>query len=303
LIDRARVREALTGPVMSTRTPFLRNGDIDYNGLRTMIDRCIANGSKTVLLTHGDSLYSVLSDREIAEVTRVAAEHTAGRALVVAADRHWWTGQEIEFAQYCRSVGVDILMVLPPDWAASCTARSFADHYAAVAQHIPVMVVTNVFARSPDLGLEVLKILRDEVDNVVAVKDDLVGSFAREMTLLVKDKMAVISGGAKEHHLSVAPYGCKGSFSTFIHFKPEVTWAYWRAIEAGDMEKAAGVIRDYELPWRQMIMKQPGGWNAGLYGVMELFGYVGRWRRPPYYSLNDAEMERLSGLLKGRGWL
>ena len=303
MIDRDRVREALTGPVMSVHTPFLRNGEIDYDGLRNMIDHCIDAGSKTVLLTYGDSLFSILTDQEVGEVTKVVAEHTAGRALVVAADRIWWTGKEVEFAQYARSVGADVLMVLPPDWAASCTVKSLVDHYAAVAEHIPVMVVTNVFARSHDLGLEVMKVLRDEVDNVVAVKDDLVGTFARRLALLVHEKMAMLSGGTKEHHLNVFPYGCDGSFSTFIHFKPSVMREYWQAIEARDLNRAMGVIREYEMPVCNFWAGLSGGVNAGIYGTFELFGYVERWRRPPYHSLTDEEMERLAGFFQSKGWL
>ena len=156
------LRTLLTGPVMSVHTPFTRDGAIDYGSLRGLVDRGIDAGSTTMLLTYGDSLYSLLTDDEVAEVTRVVAEQTAGRAAVVAADRIWWTGKTVEFARYAREVGADVLMVLPPDWAGSCTADSFVAHYAAVAVEIPVMVVTNAFSRSPAMGLEVLRRLRDD---------------------------------------------------------------------------------------------------------------------------------------------
>ena len=100
--------------------------------------------------------------------------------MVIAADRQWWTDKEIEFAKYTASVGADLLMVLPPPTGqGSCTIETFVEHYAAVAEHIPVMVVTNVFANAPDLGLKTLEVLRDQVEGVVAIKDDIVGAFAR----------------------------------------------------------------------------------------------------------------------------
>ena len=80
-----------------------------------------------------------------------------------------------------EKLALNLIMVLPPDWAGSCTAETFVAHYASVAAEIPVMVVTNVFGRSHELGLEVLRRLRDEVPGVVAIKDDLVGAFARKM--------------------------------------------------------------------------------------------------------------------------
>ena len=215
------LRTLLTGPVMSVHTPFTREGAIDYDSLRGLVDRGIDAGSTTMLLTYGDSLYSLLTDDEVADVTRVVAEQTAGRAAVVAADRIWWTGKTVDFARYAREVGADLLMVLPPDWAGSCTADSYVAHYAAAAAEIPVMVVTNAFSRSQAMGLEVLRRLRDDVPGVIAIKDDLVGVFARKMALLLHGHWAIISGGQKQNHFDLVHYGCDGYLSTFVTFAPQ----------------------------------------------------------------------------------
>ena len=213
------LRTLLTGPVMSVHTPFTREGAIDYDSLRGLVDRGIDAGSTTMLLTYGDSLYSLLTDDEVADVTRVVAEQTAGRAAVVAADRIWWTGKTVDFARFAREVGADLLMVLPPDWAGSCTADSFVAHYAAAAAEIPVMVVTNAFSRSQEMGLEVLRRLRDDVPGVIAIKDDLVGVFARKMAILLRGHWSIISGGQKQNHFDLIHYGCDGYLSTFVTFR------------------------------------------------------------------------------------
>ena len=303
MIDRSAVRDALTGPVTSLKPPFQCDGEIDEKGLKNLIDFSIDAGSKTVILTYGDSLYSVLTDQEVAYITRLVAEHTAGRTMVIAADRQWWTGKEVEFAKYALSVGADLLMVLPPNWAASCTVETFVEHYATVAEHIPVMVVTNVFHGSPDLGLKTLEVLRDEVDGVVAIKDDICGEFARRMGLLVHGHWGVISGGLKQNHLDVLPYGCDGYFSTFIQFKPEVTHQYWGAIQAGDYNVVREIIKNYDMPYFDFICALPGGGDAGFHGTLELFGIADRWRRKPYHTLNDEEMERLKDFFKSKGLL
>ena len=73
MISREEVREALTGPVSSLKTPFTRSGEIDYPGLRRLIDRNLEGGSKSSLLTSGDSLFTLMTDDEIADVTRAVA--------------------------------------------------------------------------------------------------------------------------------------------------------------------------------------------------------------------------------------
>jgi len=304
MIDRARVREALTGPVASVPTPFQRDGEIDHAGIRQFVDFVIAGGSRALILTFGDSLFSLLSDHEVAEVARTVIEQSAGRALVVVADCSWGTPQTVQFARQSRALGADLLMVLPPDWANSCEPATLVEHYAAAAGEMPVMLITAVFARRPMAqALRIIEQVRDQVPGVVAVKDDVVGEFARRLSLLVYDHWAVVSGGQKQNHLNAWPYGCDGYFSTFMKFKPAVAWEYWKAITAGDIPNARRIIRDYDMPLFDYILGVPGSFDAALHGILELYGIAGRWRRKPYYSLSDADMENLAGFLKGKGWL
>jgi dihydrodipicolinate synthase/N-acetylneuraminate lyase len=194
-----------------------------------------------------------------------------------------------------------MLMVLPPDWGGSSTPRTLTDHYAAVAEHIPVMVVTNVFIpRGMAFGLETLKTVFREVKGVYAVKDDWCGEFARKMSLLVHERWAVLSGGQKQNHLNNLFYGCDGYLSTFINFKPEVARNYWNTIQANNLTKARDIIRDYDLPYGDLISSFPGGFDAGIHGTLEIFGIAKRWRRKPYYNLNEEEMEKLKEFLVKR---
>ena len=103
MISCEEIREHLSGPIASLNTVFNRDGSIDYGGLCNLTDADIAGGSKTMLLTDGDSLFSLLTDNEIVEVTRVVGEHTGDRAMMVAADSTWWTGKSVEFANPLQS--------------------------------------------------------------------------------------------------------------------------------------------------------------------------------------------------------
>ena len=298
------VREHLTGPFPSIRMPFTVEGDVDYDGLRNEIDSVLAAGSRTILLTAGDSHYMCLSDDEIAQVTRVACEQTAGRAMVVAADRLYSTARAVEFAQFARSVGADLVMAQPPNWGPSCTPETLVDHYGAVSGHLPVMIVTNVFsAQGPEFGLKTIGLTLDRCPNVVAIKDDLCGDFARRLCLLAHERCTLFAGGRKVNHMNMWPYGCDGYLSTFMSFNPEIAHGYWRAIETQDMETARAIIRDYDMPYFTFISTLTGGWNAGLHGTLEVFGIAKRWRRKPYHSLDDAEMEKLRTFLEEKGLL
>lgn len=304
MMTREEAREQLTGYIPSLTTPFCRDGSIDYDGLRSFVDFVIEAGSRAVMITPGDSLYTLLSDREVAEVNKAVVEYTAGRALVIAAENMWWTGQTVEFAQHMREVGADLLMVHPPDWALSCTAETFVAHYAAAAEHMPIMILTaSLVNQGIPKALEIIRRLRDEIPNVVAVKDDWCDAFGRKLSLEVYGHWAVIAGGQKQNHLNAYPYGMDGYLSCFVSFMPRVSQEYWRAIEAKDLDQATRIIAEYDMPYFEFIGTCPGGFDAGVHGTMELFGVAQRWRRSPYHSLTDEEMERLRGFFQERGWL
>ncbi len=299
------IRTALSGPWPSIRTPFTEAGDIDFESLRNYLEFVIDAGAKAVVLTWGDSLYSLLTDEEIAQLTETVVTHVRGRAFVVAADNQWPTSKEVEFARYCKEIGANMLMVLPPDWARSTTTETLVAHYGSVAEYIPVMMVTNYLRyRSEEFSLGLIKALLDQVPGVVAVKDDVCGPWVRRVSLLAHERWTLSAGGSKENHMNMLPYGVDGYLSTFITFKPEIAWHYWEATKALDLETARAVIRDYDMPlFAKAQAIGDGCLDAALHGVYELFGIAKRYRRAPYHSLTDQQMEQLAEVLRSTGLL
>jgi len=298
-MNREDIQQAFAGPIASIRTPFNRDGGIDYAGLRRCVDFDIQAGSKALLITWGDSLFSLLSDREIGDLTKAVVECAAGRAAVAACTGRWATPQAVEFAAFCREVGADILQVFLPFWYPGCSnAAAIVEHHAAIAVEIPLMANSAELQRnSPPEGLSVAGTLLESGVNVLAMKADVTGEYDRRMTGLVADRCTMFAGGQKSFHLELWPYGCQGYLSTFITFKPEVTQAYWRAVQTGDVATAARIIEQIDRPFFTRIIDSPGGFDAALHGILELSGLAQRWRRPPFYSLTDDEMEALAGFL------
>ena len=192
----------------------------------------------------------------------------------MAATGTWWTGKSVEFA-ILRQIG-DMLMVLPPDWAGSTMVDTLVAHYRAMADHIPVMLVTNYLAaHGMAFGLELCRRLYHEVPGVMALKDDVLGEFICKVCLMTHDRWALWPA-VKKNHLLMLPYGVDGYLSTFINFKPEIAWRYWKAIEAGDLPAARAVLRDYDMPLFDYIGKSEGSFDAALHGIYELFGLAKR---------------------------
>jgi 4-hydroxy-tetrahydrodipicolinate synthase len=299
-MHRSEAKDIFSKPIPSIRTPFGRDGSIDFAGLAKVVDRCIENKYRAIMLTAGDSHWACLSESEIAEVTQAVCRQVKGRASVIAADRYLDTTRAVEFAGMVRELGASTVMVMPPDWAASCTPHTLAEHYAAVAKVLPVTLVTNVFIpRGIAFGLETVERALSASDRIVAIKDDMGGVFAQRMCMAHAGTVAIYSGGQKLNHLGLLPFGAKGYLSTFATLHPAVTAKYWSAIERGDRDTALAVVREIDAPYFDHLMTYTGGFDAGMHGMMELAGLCGRWRRKPYYSLSDEEMEKLADFRKG----
>lgn len=297
-------KKGLTGPCASVRTPFLKDGAIDYKALGKQIDYVIHSGASAVILTYGDSLYSLLTDDEIAQLTKKCAELVNGRVTLVAATGEWATPKTMEFAAYSAEIGADMLMVLPPDWAGSCTVETLVQHYAAASEHIPVMLVNNYLGRRPQgFAMDVIKALYERVPGVVALKDDVTGELVRKICLMTHDRWALIAGGLKQNHINMLPYGVDGYFSMHVTFNAEIAKNYWNAIQENRLSDAIAIVRDYDMPLFDLLRSLEGGFDAGIHGVLEILGLGMRYRRLPYHSLSDQQMEILRDFLTLKGYV
>jgi len=285
-VDQAK--KALTGPIASVSTPFNKDGSIDFVSLRNIVDFIIEAGSGTVLLTYGDSLYSILTDSEIAEITKVVIDQTAGRAMTVVAGS-WWMGESIRFAQFARDIGADMYMPLPPDWAQSGSATNFVEFYTRISEVLPVMMVTMIGSRP--IPKETIEVLLEQENNIIALKDDKCGEYGKEIAGLIDGRWAFLSGGRKYNHFDIMNYGVDGYLSVYMRFMPEIAHKYWTAVQNNNLETATNIINTYDVPFMvDLPLELNLNFDALIHGAMEIFKVAKRWRRNPYTSASNEQM-------------
>ena len=290
-------RHQTTGPVVSINTPFLQNDDLDYQGLRNFIEFVIDAGVRTILYTPGDSLYAVLTEAEIAELTAFTATAIDKRAMFIAGSGVWSTRQTAAFGRYAADVGADAMIVAPAE--RQMTVEELVTYYSTVSDTIPCFILSAGLA---SVGLQdalrTVEILVDKVPGIVGMKEDYGPEFIRKACLIAHGKWALFAGGQKQTHMDMLPYGCDGYMSTFAKFKPDIARTYWSAIEDNDLDKAVGVIERHDMPLFQFLYSAfPAGGDAGQHALLELFGICDRWRRKPLPDLADEDMEKLKAYL------
>ena len=108
-MDRKEAMERMIGPVPSISIPFTQDGEVDYRGLADFVEFLVANKTSTLLITLADSLFSILSDAEIEEITRVVTRQNRGRAMVVAGTQRWWTQKSGCVCPFCQGMRRDMV--------------------------------------------------------------------------------------------------------------------------------------------------------------------------------------------------
>lgn len=298
-MDIKEIQNALYGPMPSFRTPFTKDGEIDWKAIPQVLEAALAGNPKCLALTAGDSHFECMSNQEIAEVTKRVCEIAVPRTMVITADLNYATARAREFAEFCRSCGSKVFMPLPPDWQKSTSQETLAQHYAAVAEILPVMIVTNRFRlRGDAFGLATMHRALDLSPRIISIKEDNGGRFACDVAEQFGDRCAVIAGGSKRLHLLMRPFGRVASyFSIFMCLKPELAWAYWNHCEEGRIIEAEKFFREVESPLFNACSQQSASIDASFHAIYEIYGICGRWRRAPYTVCSDEDVDRLRAIL------
>ena len=294
--DIQTVKEALCGPVPSVNPLFNKDGSIDWKATANLIDYQIQHGAKAILVTQGDSLLSVLSDDETAELNKITAETVNKRAMVIGCGKIWNHAQNIQFAEYGKSIGCDLMIPVLPDWAQSVDIKLAADCFHELGKIMPLMILTNMM-NGRGMPVAVYDLL-EKGCGVVAVKDDTPMPYARDMGRFVRNKFAYLSGGLKTLFLQHEPYGADGYLSVFGRIFPSVSNAFWKCHSEGNREKAMEIIEKYEMPLINFWQSGGKNFDATIHGMYEAAGLGKRWRRTPYSSLTDSQMEDVREFLE-----
>jgi 4-hydroxy-tetrahydrodipicolinate synthase len=161
----------IVGSIVALVTPMLDNGDVDYAGLRRLIDWHVAEGTDCigVVGTTGES--PTVDVDEHCEIIRVAVEHAAGRVPIMAGAGANSTREAIELSRYARKVGADCTLQVVPYYNKP-SQEGIYRHFKAIAEAVDIPVVLyNVPGRTvADLQHETVLRLA-QVDRIVGIKE------------------------------------------------------------------------------------------------------------------------------------
>lgn len=279
----------IEGIIPAIVTPMFEDGSINEAELRNQINRQINAGASGIfcLGTNGEA-YILDKDEKIL-VMRIFVEEARGRVPVYAGTGCVSTKDTVELSQKAQEMGVDVLSVISPYFAAISQQEIF-QHYSEVAKSTDLPIVLyNMPARTGNnIDYTTVAKLTEKHVNISGIKDSS-GNFdniLRYIEVTNKDTFSVLSGN-DSLILWTLMAGGKGGITAVANILPDTMVSIYENWKQGNFQMAKKA-QDSIRPIRDCF--KFGNPNSIVKKATNLIGQpVGPCRKP--FGLITAEAE------------
>jgi 4-hydroxy-tetrahydrodipicolinate synthase len=287
-----------TGCGTAMVTPFRRDGSLDENILRDLIQRQIDAGIDFLVPcgTTGES--PTLTHEEHLRVVQITVEVAARRVPVLAGAGGYNTAEVIAMAREIAAIGADGILSVTPYYNKP-TQEGLYQHYRAIAQGVPLPIILYSVQGRTGVNIEPATVKRlAAIENIIGIKEAS-GSIAQMSTVLnnVPDDFIVLSGD-DAIALPLAALGGRGVISVVSNEIPAEMTRLAHLANAGNFAAAREIHRRF-LPLMEInfVETNPGPAKAAM-AEMGLLEPV--WRLP-LVAPREENQARIRGVLESLG--
>lgn len=292
--------EIVRGSIVALITPFLPNGEVNYEKLGELVDFHLQNKTDALLIlgTTGES--STMSHEEDDEVCRYVVNRVAKRIPVWAGSGSNSTQTMLEKSKSFEKIGVDGLLLITPYYNKTNEEGMYL-HFKTVADAVSIpCILYNVPGRTGCAISENNVCRLAKHPNIVGVKEasgDI--GYAARIARYLSDDFVMYSGN-DDMILSMMSLGCSGVISVLANVLPKETHEMIFDYLNGEPEKTrAAQLKYLELVNALFAEVNPIPVKEALNMMgMEVGGY-----RLPLTAPSAATKERLQKAMKEAGLL
>jgi 4-hydroxy-tetrahydrodipicolinate synthase len=227
--------EQFAGVSVALVTPFL-NGDIDFNGLRQLIDWHVEQGTDCLVPVGTTGESPTLDHDEHERVIACVCEHARGRIKVMPGTGSNNTREAIRLTKFAKRVGADGALIVGPYYNKP-TQEGYYRHFAAVAEAVDVPIVLyNIPGRTGSNILPETIARMAAHSNIVAIKE-ATGSMDQASQIAALCDLTLLSGD-DSLALPLLSLGGRGVVSVVGNIVPRDLKALINAFEKGDFSTA-----------------------------------------------------------------
>ena len=283
------------GSIVAIVTPFKRDGEIDEESLRQLVEFQIVNGTDGIVPCGTTGEASTLDYDEHDRVIEIVVHQANKRVPVIAGTGSNSTKEAIEITEHAKKVGADGALLVTPYYNKP-SQEGLYRHYKTVAEAVALpQILYNVPGRT---GLNMLPqtVARlAEIPNIVAIKE-AAGSIQQvsELLSLCGDRIDVLSG---DDFITFPLLACGGSgvISVTANIMPKAIADMIDAFAAGNIEEARRLhLHLMKIHSAMFIETNPVPVKTALGLMGKCTGEV----RLPLAPMSEANTEKLAGVMR-----
>lgn len=167
-------------------TPFTDNGEVDYDGMRRVLDCMIDQGVDGICILANFSEQFLISDAEREQLTKICLEHAAERIPMIVTISHFATDIAVARARLAKSLGAAAVMMMAPYHGALLkgTAEQTFEQLSRVGEvGIPIMIQDAPLS-GVDLPVSFLIEVARKIEMVKMFKIECAGAAAKLRVLV-----------------------------------------------------------------------------------------------------------------------
>lgn len=267
-------------------TPFDKDGNVDYELLKKLIDHLLSTGTDGILVSGTTGEGPTLTEEEKIELIEKTVEYVAGRVPVVAGTGSNNTKATIEYTNKVAKIdGVDAALVVVPYYNKPDQAGMIA-HFTAVADNVSLPIVMYNIPGRTGVTMEVKTIAElSKHQNIIGIKDCTGIVNMAEIVANTPDDFLAFTGEDADA-LAARNVGAQGVISVASHlFGKEISQMY-AANSKGDNEIAGELMRDL-TPKMKALFSHPS--PSPVKAALNHVGIEVGGCRLPILALDDAQ--------------
>lgn len=288
--------ELFAGVTVALITPF-RNGEIDYDNLRKLVDWHIEQGTDCLapVGTTGES--PTLDHDEHERVIAAVVDRAAGRIKTMPGTGSNSTREAIRLTRFAKRAGATGVLVVGPYYNKP-TQDGYVRHFTAIAEAVDIPIVLyNIPGRTGSNILPETIARMAECQNIVAIKE-ATGSLDQASQIAALTDLTILSGD-DSLTLPLMSIGGRGVVSVVGNIVPRDVKALVQAFDAGRIEEAQHWHRKLFPLCRDLLGVATN--PIPIKAAMRILGRDSGELRLPMCSLDAAGDERIRKSLREYG--
>lgn len=290
----------MKGVIPPMITPFLENGEVDYESLIKLVT-FLKDRVDGLFITGSYGSTALLQEEERKKIAEVTIQTVAGRIPVIVHVGTADTRSAMELTRHAKAVGAAAVSAVGPFYYKH-NADSICAFYRGMveaADGLPVYVYNNVSFQGYTMDLNLIRRLKEEV-GVSGIKDATFDIMAHANYIrTLKDEHFDVASGTEAMWIESCVLGTEAFIPGLGNAFPELCKKMW--IEGIEGRYADCLKTQFEVNELRDIMYIAKSTQLAIYAMLEIRGICKCYPRSPFLPATEEEKAQIRRRLNALG--